>query len=208
VVCSQRQSFDRQYLLDQAPWDTGVTPPEVVELIESGALMPGRALDLGCGTGTNCIYLARHGWEAVGVDFSAIAIRQARRKARRAGLPIQFYRADVTDLSFLDDPFDLALDIGCLHSVAPEDRARYAAGVIRLVRPGGCYMLYAFTPRPDRSVAPGVAPDEVRRLFGSAFAVERQEGGDDPTGPQSAWYWLRYLPKSSPSSSSRKLSNR
>jgi cyclopropane fatty-acyl-phospholipid synthase-like methyltransferase len=184
-------SFDLQYLLGRARWDTGVTPPEVVEQIERGDLTPGRALDLGCGTGTNCIYLARHGWEAVGVDFSALAIRRARRKARRAGVDCRFYQADVTDLAFLTGPFDLALDIGCLHSVPPEGWARYAAGLARLVRPGGHYMLYAFTPRSDRSKSRGLAPEEVRRRFAPAFAVERQEGGDDPTGPRSAWYWLR-----------------
>ena len=185
-------NFDLQYLLGRVPWDTGVTPPEVVAVIERGDLAPGRALDLGCGTGTNCIYLARHGWQAVGVDFSVLAIRRARRKARRAGLDCRFYRADVTDLGFLDDPFDLALDIGCLHSMPLERRARYAAGLARLVQPGGTYMLYAFTPRPDRPTR-GLAPAEVRRLFAPAFAVERQEGGDDPTGPRSAWYWLRRL---------------
>jgi len=186
----ESRDFDLQYLLGQVPWDTGVTPPEVVELIERGDLAPGRALDLGCGTGTNCIYLARHGWAAVGVDFSAPAIRRARRKARQAGVACQFHRAGVTDLAFLDGPFDLALDIGCLHSVPQERRERYAAGLARLVRPGGIYMLYAFTPRPERTTR-GLAPEEVRRLFAPAFTVERQEGGDDPTGPRSAWYWLR-----------------
>jgi SAM-dependent methyltransferase len=185
--------FELQYLLGRTPWDTGVTPPEVVELVEGGDLPPGRALDLGCGTGTNTIYLARRGWEAVGVDFSALAVRWARRKAHRAGVRCRFYRADVTDLSFLQDPFDLALDIGCLHSLPAGRWERYAAGLARLVRPGGLYMLYAFIPRPDRATPSGVAPGEVRRLFASAFAVERQEGGDDPTGSRSAWYWLRRL---------------
>ena len=192
-MCFRGTSLDLQYLLGQTPWDTQVTPPEVVELIGSGSLPSGRALDLGCGTGTNCITLARHGWRAVGVDLSAVAIRRARQKARRAGVDCRFYRADVTDLSFLKDqgPFDLALDIGCLHSVPPERWERYAAGLARLVRPGGLYVLYAFTHRPDRPVPRGIASEEVQRLFASAFAVERQEGGNDPTGPRSAWYWLR-----------------
>jgi cyclopropane fatty-acyl-phospholipid synthase-like methyltransferase len=186
-------SFDLHYLLGQPPWDTEVTPPEVVELIEGGSLRPGRALDLGCGTGTNCIYLAHHGWEAVGVDFSFLAIRRARRKARRAGVDCQFYRNDVTDLAFLAEPFDLALDIGCLHSLPLERWEQYAAEVARLVQPGGLYMLYAFTPRPGHSTSRGVAPEEVRSLFTPAFAVEREERGEDPSGPRSAWYWLRRL---------------
>ncbi len=185
--------FDLRYLLSRPPWDTEVTPPEVVELIEKGGLKPGQALDLGCGTGTNCIYLAHHGWEVVGVDFSAVAISRARRKARQAGVDCQFYQADVTDLAFLADPFDLALDIGCLHSLPPEGWRRYAAGVARLVRPGGLYLLYAWTPRPDGPTPRGVAPEKVRSLFVPAFAVEREEGGEDPSGPRSAWYWLRRL---------------
>jgi len=182
--------FEWMYLLGRSPWDTEITPPEVVELIGGGELPPGRALDLGCGTGTNTIYLARHGWEAVGVDFAMLAIWRARRKAGRAGLECRFYRADVTDLSFLANRFDLVLDIGCLHSLSQEARLRYAAEVTRLVRPGGLYMLYAFTPR-HKAGPRGVSPDEVRRLFTPPFVVVRQKGGEDPTGPASAWHWLR-----------------
>jgi SAM-dependent methyltransferase len=185
--------FELSYLLGLPPWDTGVTPPEVVELVEGEALPPGRALDLGCGTGTNCIYLARHGWQAIGVDFSFLAIHRARRKARRAGADCRFYQGDVTRLAFLAGPFDLALDIGCLHSLPPERWVRYAEGLARLVRPGGLYMLYAFTLRAERPAPRGVAPEKVHSLFAPAFTVERQEGGEDPTGPRSAWYWLRRL---------------
>ena len=156
-------------------------------------LSPGRALDVGCGTGTNCITLARCGWEVVGVDFSAVAIHRARRKTRRAGVSCRLYRADVTNLEFLTRPFDLALDIGCLHSLSPDDWGPYAAEVTRLAPPGGLYLLYAFTPR-EQSAPRGIAPGELRRLFAPDFVVERQEVGNDPSGPRSAWYWLRRLP--------------
>ncbi len=184
--------FELCYLWGRAPWDTGITPPEVVEQIESRELSPGRALDLGCGTGTNSIYLARDGWEVVGVDFSFLAILQARRRARQAGVAVRFYRADVTDLHFLSAPFDFVLDIGCLHGLPPEGRERYAAEVRRLTRPDGLYMLYAFLPRRDQRR--GISPEEVRRLFCPDFTVERQEGGEDTSGPRAVWYWLRRNP--------------
>jgi 2-polyprenyl-3-methyl-5-hydroxy-6-metoxy-1,4-benzoquinol methylase len=94
---------------------TPFTPPEVMEFIAQ--TRPGKALDLGCGTGTNAITLARHGWQVTGVDFSPKAIRQARRKATAEGLKIEFHAADVTDLAMLTGPYDYVLDIGCLFTL-------------------------------------------------------------------------------------------
>ncbi len=188
--------FNIRYLFGRAPWDTQVTPPEVVALVEGSAgrpgLLPGRALDLGCGTGTNSVYLARHGWDVVGVDFSALASRRAVRRARQAGTPCTFYQADVSDLDFLRQPFDLALDIGCLHSVPRANWPRVAAELERLVRPGGVLMLYAFVRDERDSVAArGITPAEVRQTFAPGFEMVREESGADPGGPRSAWYWLR-----------------
>ena len=185
----ERWAFELRYIRSGAPWDTGITPPEVTELVEEEQVTPGRVLDLGCGTGTNAIYMARHGWDAVGVDFSTLAVLQARWKARRAGLRCRFHRSGVTDMPFLTQPFDLVLDIGCLHSIPRAERTHYAGEVRRLVVPSGRYMLYAFLPRGARSTR-GISPDEIVDLFGPDFAITRQEGGDDPTGPSSAWYWL------------------
>ena len=172
------------------PWDTGITPPEVVDAIEGPeALPPGRALDLGCGTGTNSLYLARHGWQVVGVDLVATAIRRARRKAGGTGLPLDFYAADVTRLDFLDPPFDLALDIGCFHALDARGGLRYRDQLCRLLIPGAHFMLYAFGPRPGRLVQMGITQDQVRRLFEPDFLLRRVEGGEDPTGPSASWYW-------------------
>ena len=73
----RRAFFSLWYLFSKPPWDTGIPAPELVRAIANRP--PGRALDLGCGTGTNVRYLAEHGWQATGLDFAPSAIAQARR---------------------------------------------------------------------------------------------------------------------------------
>jgi SAM-dependent methyltransferase len=190
--------FDLQYRFSKPPWDSGVTPPEVVESIEGGLVAPGRALDLGCGTGTNSIYLARHGFTTFGVDYSPKAIATARAKARRAGVVVDWQVADATRLDFLNAPFDFVLDIGCLHTVDPTERARYAANLARLTRAGSLYMLYAFSPRPADQTggmiklrAFGMTPEQVQRTFEQDYALERVVQGADRGNRPSAWYWFK-----------------
>ncbi len=189
--------FDLQYRFSKPPWDSGITPPEVVGFV-SQSQSRGRALDVGCGTGTNAIYLARNGFEVVGVDFSPKAIATARDKARRAGVTVNFQVADVTRLSFLREPFDFILDIGCFHALDDAGRARYAAEIARLARAGGVFLLYAFSPRPPeqrghlilaRNV--GVTTEEVEQTFARDFALERLERGADRGERASAWFWWR-----------------
>lgn len=195
----RRFHFSLRYLSGRPPWDTNVTPPELVALIEGEGLPVGRALELGCGTGTNAIYLARHGWQVTALDFVPRAIRQARRKARRAGVRavIRFRVADVSRLEGLDLPaFDFALDIGCLHTLTPEQRGSYAAGLSAVMRPGAAYLLYALFPREGSIGAMGVAPDDVRALFEPRFRVLDVEQGVDSAGEgerHSAWYRLERL---------------
>jgi hypothetical protein len=62
--------FRAAYLFGFKPWGSGVQPPELVSVVEGHeSLVPGKALDLSCGTGTNCVYLAQHLWDATGIDF-------------------------------------------------------------------------------------------------------------------------------------------
>lgn len=196
-LSSHRLRFTWMYLRGRTPWDTGISPPELVEAIERpDAPAPGRALDLGCGTGTNSLYLARHGWQVTGVDFAAPAIARANARRQRAGrLPgsVRFLRGDVTALDSLalGEPFDLLFDLGCFHSLPAERRAGYAAGVIHCAAPGARYLLYGFLPSDTSARPPGVSPEEIRRLFGPAFTVEREVQGSDARARISAWYWLR-----------------
>lgn len=193
-----RWSFTLSYLRGRTPWDTSVTPPELVEAVEGAQALPaGRALDIGCGTGTNSIYLARHGWHVTGIDFAAPAIARAKRKARAAGAPpgtVRFVRGSATQLGALVDSerYDLLFDLGCLHTIPAEQRPAYASGLAACAAPDALYMLYAFAPRQIRGRTIGITDDEVHALFTPAFTIERAAMGSD-RGMPSTWYWLRRI---------------
>jgi len=179
--------FEWRYFRGQTPWDTNITPPEVMAYLEKAT--PGHALDLGCGTGTNAITLTRHGWRVTGIDFSYKAIRAARKKSTDDGLTIDFRVGDAADLSDLTGPYDYALDIGCLFTLNPLHRENYAAGLSRLLRTGSTYMMYAWVSRPKRSGFRGITPDEVSALFEPAFERIQTVIGEE-RGHKTAWYWL------------------
>jgi len=188
----QRFLWDIIYLFGKTPWDTGVTPPELRAVVESGQVQPGRALDLGCGTGTNVIYLAQHGFEAVGVDISSRAIARAQRKIEQAGLsqPAHVYAGDVTRLDALpvNGLFGLALDMGCFHILDVPGRERYIAALATRMKPGGLYLLYAFGPGARWVRGMGLASEDAAKLFSPAFNLLHVDHGQDRGGIGSAWY--------------------
>lgn len=182
----RRVYFNLWYFFNP-PWDTGVSPPELMAFIESHP--PGRALDLGCGTGTNVITLARHGWQVTGVDFAATAIAQAKSKARQAGVAVDLQVADVTNLKRFSEPFDLILDMGCFHSLSGDAVRQYAQNLERLLAPGGTFLLYGFF-RDQQDGGPGLVEADIVALKAHLALVERQHGTERGLRP-SAWFTFR-----------------
>lgn len=183
-----RLFFRFAYLFGLKPWDSGTPPPELRDVVEGPAALPaGRALDLGCGTGTNCIYLEQHGWRATGVDYMPRAVRAARRKARSAEVEPRLLVGDVTRLAGLgiDGPFDLLLDLGCFHSIPDDRRDSYAAEAARVAAPGATFLLFAFAT----GSAARATPEEIAARFGAAFEVVEVRPGDPRWGQ--TWYRLR-----------------
>ena len=184
-----------RYAGQQLPWNAELPPPEVLALVE--VLPPGRMLDLGCGLGRACRYLAQHGWQCDGVDFVEQAIIGARQKAEAAGVAdrVTFHQSSVAAIDFLSPPYDLVIDVGCLHAQSAEVRMAYARQVERLLRPGGLFLLFAHV----RDEAPGpegrwITVRQIDELFQPGFVVERLERGTTTVGDNtwpSAWYWLR-----------------
>ena len=172
---------------------------EIRALVEGGLCDPARlappsggrlrAIDLGCGEGGVAVYLAQHGFETVGVDFSEVALRLARRTAARAGLDgadIRFVQGDLTGPSIpgVEGPFDLLVDYGTLDDIGAGQRHRVAALIDSLARPGSRFFLYAFYARlrdlpwfslsgPSRLAPERIEPGELESLFGTRWEIER-----------------------------------
>jgi len=188
--------FRAAYLFGFKPWDSGVPPPQLVSAVEgTDRLTPGRALDLGCGTGTNSVYLAQHGWDTTGVDFVPRAISAARRKAGAAGVSPRFVVGDVTRLTELGvgSDYGLLLDLGCFHSIPDTGRDAYVRGVTEVAKPGATMLLFGFVRRatPSRLGPRGLAAGEVAQRFAPGWEIVAEEQGRPALGCDSAWYRLR-----------------
>lgn len=124
------QVWDRRYA--EQPWSV-VPDVSLVELVTP--LAPGRALDLGCGTGRNALWLARQGWAVTGVDASAVGLQIAADQARREGLSLTLGRADLLEYEPALESFDLVV-IANIH-LAPEQRDEFFARAARAVADSG-----------------------------------------------------------------------
>ena len=183
------------------PWDIGPRV-ELIELVESGRIEPCRAIDLGCGTGSNAIFLAQHGFEVTGVDFAAGAIEKAIAKRNAAGIDVEFVIGDLTKLHGVLGPFAFVLDYGVLDDLPHEDRAKYVDTLLRLTAPGSQYLLWCFEWAPrwwerlwHQLIA--VVPGEVQARFGKYFEIEKVAGQEPDFSkfpPGFAAYLMRRRP--------------
>ncbi len=184
--------WDARYESGEIPWDSGIVPPEVEQLMLSGISSSGWALDLGCGRGTSSRYLAGRGFRVIGLDLSLTALHDAHQLALQAGQyqDAHFCAASVADLAFLEVQAVLALDVGCFHSLPLELRPAYVSSLARRLLPGAVFLIYALDPQPDApSGPPGLAPADVG-MFAPWFALRWAQHGQDRDRP-SAWYLLQ-----------------
>lgn len=169
-----------------APWDAVGVRADLINLLESGQVPPEeypRAIDLGCGTGANVVHLAGLGFDAWGVDFSAIAIRKAGVRASRADVDAHFIVADLTSNSLpgVVGPFDLLIDFGTLDDLRGANRRAMAETITRLARPGSKFLEFCFYGATEELPAfsfkgtsrmSHIAPGEIEELFGADWTVE------------------------------------
>jgi SAM-dependent methyltransferase len=179
-----RRILFHYWYFQQPPWDTGVSPPELLEFIQKHE--PGRAIDIGCGTGTNIITLAKAGWTVTGVDFAPRAIKLARQKLKKAGVQADLFVRDATKLEGISGPFELAFDLGCFHTIPQHGKAEYLTQLNRILAPKGFWLMYGFLNTDP--AGHGLVEADIRAISAQLTLLSRQEGFDDHRTRSSAWF--------------------
>jgi 2-polyprenyl-3-methyl-5-hydroxy-6-metoxy-1,4-benzoquinol methylase len=173
--------FDLAYLF-RPRWDTGISPPELLDYLATHPA--GRAVDLGCGSGTNLVTLARNGWQVTGVDLSTRAVRLAKQKTQRAGIAAVILVGDLSEHMKPLGPFDLALDIGCFHAIAR--RGQYLDNLVSMLRGGGHWLMYGFVR--TGSLRFGLEAADLALTESKGMLLVSRTDGVERSGRPSSWF--------------------
>ncbi|HET6325356.1 MAG TPA: class I SAM-dependent methyltransferase [Planctomycetaceae bacterium] len=186
--------WNQHYLDGNLPWDSGRPSKELIRVLDEEAIKPGRAGELGCGTGTNAIYLASRGFDVTAFDLSPAAVATARQNAAKAGAKVEFVEADLCRFT-LDVPFDFLFDRGCYHAARRIDQPGFIATLKRLTRPGTRFLLLAGNanekgpPGPPTVTAAEIC-NELEPLFEIQFLREFRFAVPNPQEGFLAWSCL------------------
>ncbi len=174
IRAAWRKAYEQTPYRD-LPWFSEAPSPEVRAAVED-RIWPsgGSVLDVGCGAGTNLIYLAQQGYDAHGIDLSPEAVRAALERAAKAGVRIDAREGDALRLDFSPRRFDGAIDVGCFHALPIDRRTQYREELNRVLKPNARFVLVWAARESRRGIGPPHRPAvvEVTEALESRFLFE------------------------------------
>ena len=189
--------WNRRYVEKDLPWDSGLPSREVARVLDEGLVTPGRAAELGCGTGTNAVFLARRGFDVTAFDLAPTALEMARQRAAAAGARVDFREADLANFTLEVEPFDFVFDRGCYHCVRRVNLDGYLQTLQKLSRPGTRCLILAgnANEQTETEGPPRVHEHEIRADLGSLFQIEwiREFRFQDAGGQEGPLGWSCFL---------------
>lgn len=168
----------------------------LVHAVTTLPIAPCKALDIGCGTGDNAIWLSAQNFDVLGLDASEIAIEQAREKAAKANVACTFAVLNILKSHVDRAPFVFAFDRGCFHTLAsPSERKTFAKQVHRHLGDTGLWLSLIgnadekrLGPGPPQRSARDIV-NAVERYFEILSLVSGHFGSNRPDPPR-AWICL------------------
>jgi methyl halide transferase len=163
--------FVEMYARGNTPWDSGEPDEELLRVLDAGKLPGKSVLEIGCGTGTNAVELARRGFAVTAVDMVEQPIQEARRKAGEAKVQVDFRVADALD-NHLGGPYDILFDRGVYHGLRLDNLASFQDLLKRVTRTGSWWLCLAGNARERRDPGPPVVTEqEIRTELEPLFDI-------------------------------------
>lgn len=171
------RDWEARYRKGDMPWDSGLPSQELqrvlAELADEFVLPRATALEAGCGTGTNAVFLAEAGFDVTAVDLAPTAIATAQQRAADAGVEVNFIAADITKWTHSGPPFDFVFDRGCYHCVLKVDVESYLQMLSRVTQAGS--FLLTITGNTNASEVggpPQLSAQELLTDFDNLFVLK------------------------------------
>jgi SAM-dependent methyltransferase len=190
------ERFKKRYESGDTPWDIGKPDFNLIQTVTTMAIEPCTALDIGCGTGDNSIWLCQKNFQVIGIDISEIAIQKAIEKASKANIKCTFIVIDFLTNKVEGGPFGFVFDRGCFHSLnSDEERQGFAENVADHLKKDGLWLSLVGNadeprhgPGPPRRTARDIVNSvepyfEILSLLSSCFGSNRPD-------PPRAWVCL------------------
>jgi len=184
---SVKKRFKERYKTGNIPWDIGKPDFNLIETVTKIPIESCKALDIGCGTGDNSIWLAQKQFQVTGTDVSEIAIEKAKEKALKNNVKCTFLVVDFFKSRIEGAPFGFVFDRGCFHTFdSNKERKKFAKNVASNLEKNGLWLSLIGSaderrqgPGPPQRTANDIAASvepyfEILSLFSSHFDSNRQ----------------------------------
>jgi methyl halide transferase len=173
-VGEPQRDWDQRYQTGDLPWDSGIRSRELARVISEGEIAPCRTVELGCGTGTNAVFLAEQHFEVTAFDLSPTAIERAKQRAEAAHVSVHFLEADLLKFNLDLEPFEFLFDRGCFHCARKVDLAGYRETLKKLSKPGTRYLLLTgnANEQNEHEGPPRLQEQEIREDLSELFEVD------------------------------------
>jgi methyl halide transferase len=169
---SEMEHWDSRYRAGDLPWDTGRPSAELIRRLQQNPVKPCRAIEFGCGTGSNAVWLALQGFDVTGIDISPLAIAAANDRAKHAGVSVRFLCADVTEMPDLGPPFEFFFDRGCYHAVRRVGATAFLKALEKATEPGAIGIVLTGNSKEERKPGPPVVSEQtIRDELGRSFEI-------------------------------------
>jgi len=129
-------------------------------------------LDLGCGAGRHSVYLAKNGFEVVGVDVSQSALKIANKWVRKEKLTnVAFLRGTMTHIPVGNCHFDAVISVSVIHHAVKKDITKTIAEVHRILKKNGLFLTNLASVKDPRY---GAGEEVENRTFKILEAFEEK----------------------------------